>query len=64
MRLLAAGVADHDVESAQPVHRIVDQLLAEGFVAQIAGQGQADAALRLDQGDDFPRIRFFGRENS
>ena len=57
-----AGVADQDVEPAEPFDRLRDQLLAEGLVAQVAGNGDAVAARLLDQLDDLLRVRLFGRE--
>jgi hypothetical protein len=59
--LLAAGIADHDVESAETAHGVLDQLLAEFLIAKIAWNGQADAALGLDQGDDLVGVRLLVR---
>ena len=41
MGLLAAGVADQDVQSAQLLDSLGHQLLAEGLLAQVAGNGDA-----------------------
>ena len=41
VRLLTAGVADDDVEAAELTHRIGHQALAERFLAQVAGDGDA-----------------------
>ena len=39
-RLLAAGIADDDVEAAESLDRAADQIRAEFLVAQIAGDGE------------------------
>ena len=44
VRLLAAGVADQDVEAAEAADGSVDQLLAERLVAQVARNGQRRSA--------------------
>ena len=46
----------------RPLHGLVDQAGAEGFVAEVAGDGKGDAAFLLDEGDDFLRVRLFGGE--
>ena len=57
-RLLAPGIVDQDVQSAQALHRLLHHLLAEGLVAQIAGDCQSHPAFRLDQRNDFARVGF------
>ena len=57
MGLLPTRVADEDVEPAEPAHRIRDQPFAEGFVAQIAGNRDGDAALCLDEFDHLASVR-------
>ena len=46
--VLLGGVVDQDLEMPELVHRLADGIAAEGFVADVAGDGQAAAALLLD----------------
>ena len=62
--LLAARIADENVEAAKLLHRVADKLGAEGFIAKIARQGHAVASRILDQLDHFLRIRLFVRISS
>ena len=62
MRLLPRGVADQDVEPAQPRDRVRDQLLAKSLVAQVAGQGKTLAPGPVDQRQHLPRIGVLGRK--
>src|SRR5437588_4285572 len=61
-RLLPSGVVDNDVQAAQSFDGVLDQPLAESFVAKITRNRETDAFLGFDQRDDFLRIRFLGRE--
>ena len=42
--------------------RLIDQLLAEFLVSEVAGYRQPDPSLGLDQVEDFARIRLFRRK--
>ena len=58
-RLLTAGIVDEDIEAAQFLKGVGDELGAERFVPQIAGNGNAVAPGFLDQFDHFLRIGLF-----
>ncbi len=60
--VLAAGVADEDVEAAELGYGVGDEFLAEGFVAQIAGEGDGFAAGLADEVHDFAGVGLFGGE--
>ena len=54
--LLLAGVVHEDVEPAEPVDGVLHELLAEGLVLDVAGQGHGLLARGLDEGDDLLRV--------
>lgn len=60
--LLVPRIDDEDIESAKPLHRVLDQLTAPAFLAHVYGQRHRLAPRRLDQGDDFARILFLTRQ--
>src|SRR5215203_4812929 len=49
LRMLLGGVVDEDVEAAEAVDDLLDRLLAEAGVADVAGDGEAVAPLGLDE---------------
>ena len=57
--LLATGVVDQDIQPAQLRDGAFDHLLAEGLLAQIAGDGDGGAAIRADAGHDTVCIGLF-----
>ena len=61
MRLLPAGVADHDVEAAKLLHRFGHQPLAERLFAQVTRNRDRLAARLGDELDDLAGIRLLGR---
>jgi hypothetical protein len=59
-RLLAPGIADHDVEPAELVHRLLHQVSAEALVAQVAGDRGGLAAGLSDQVHHLAGVRLLG----
>src|SRR2546423_2937922 len=57
--LLPSGVANENIESAQLLYCIRNELAAKIFVAKIAGHGDSFAAGFLNEPDDFVRIELF-----
>src|SRR5215204_570121 len=49
LRMLLGGVVDEDVEAAEAIDDLLDRLLAEAGVADVAGDGEAVAPLGLDE---------------
>ena len=62
MSLLAARIADENVEAAKLLHRVADELGTKGLIAKIARDSDAVAPCILDELDHFLRIRFFVRK--
>src|ERR1700743_3256488 len=56
MCLLAARVADENVETAQFLHGVSDELGTEGFLPKVARQGHAIASRILDELDHLLRV--------
>lgn len=56
---MTSGVVDDDVETAEALHSLLDQLLAEGFLLEVAGKRKAGTAFLLDQGDDLLCVGLF-----
>src|ERR1700760_2307241 len=59
MCLLAACIADNDIEATQSLNGLGNELLAKGFVAQISRNGQTFPTGLLDERDDVLGVWFF-----
>ena len=62
MRLLATCIADEDVETAELLYCVTDELRAKGLIAEIARDSDTVAPRILDELDHFLRIRLFVRK--
>lgn len=62
MHLLARRVTDENVQTAEFIHGIIDELHTEHFVAQIARDQHALAARIRDELEDLLRVRLFIRK--
>ena len=62
MLLLARGVGDDDVETAELGDGIGDELAAERLVAKVAGHGETLAAGVANESKDVLRVGLFGRQ--
>ncbi len=62
MGLLMASIADDNIQPTQLVDRLLNKVLTQGFVAQVAGNRNALAAGLLDEHDDFLRVWLFRRQ--
>ncbi len=60
--LLPRGVADHDVETSEPLPGLLDQLLAEVLVAEVAGNGEPGASFLFDQRNHLLRVGLLVRD--
>ena len=61
MSLLAARIADENVETAELFHGVGDESGAERLIAKVARQGHRVASGILDQFDHFLRVRLLVR---
>src|SRR5882762_9899893 len=62
LRLLPSGIADKNIEPAETMDRLSDELLTKSFGAQVAGNRQSNPPLGLDQRDYLASIFFlFGQ---
>src|ERR1700722_17030552 len=61
-RLLPAGIADDDIQTAQTLDRLFHQLLAKRLVPEIAGDCQPNPTLGLDQINDLFGVGLLARK--